>query len=241
MMQYRSMFLSDVHLGAVGCQIDNILDFLRLHHAPTIYLIGDLLDNPNKQNHDCSRVLDLLSDKIAAGTNVIFVPGNHDAALRSYFGLSWMSFSVVHNAIHTTKDCKRYLITHGDEFDFVTVHMPWLARFGAALDGAIRIADMQLNTGLNVFGIPHSHLLRRFLHAANIVIGWLVTGGELENKLHAEAKRMNVDGIIHGHFHAPGIRKQLGKPICIDCGDWVDSCTAIVETHDGNIELLAWG
>jgi UDP-2,3-diacylglucosamine pyrophosphatase LpxH len=237
----RALFLSDLHLGAKGCQAEKLLEFLRDHDADVIYLIGDIVDGwqlksgwywPQSHND----VVQKLLRRARKGARLIYVPGNHDEFLRDFYGTHFGGIEVVESAIHLTADGRRFLIIHGDLFDVVIRHARWLALLGnKAYDLAI-----SLNTTFNAIrracGLPYWSLSQwaklKVKNAVNFI-------GEFERTLTGEARRHRVDGVICGHIHHAVIREANGLTY-VNCGDWVESCTAVVEHFDGRLEILNW-
>jgi UDP-2,3-diacylglucosamine pyrophosphatase LpxH len=237
----RTLFLSDIHLGSRGCQAERLLDFLRHHEADSIYLVGDIVDGwqlksswywPQLHND----VVQKLLRQARKGARVHYIPGNHDEFLRDYYGTHFGGIEVVEDAVHLGIDGKRYLVVHGDLFDVVIRHARWLALLG---DTAYEFA-IWLNTHFNVvrrrFGLTYWSLSQwaklKVKNAVNFI-------GEYEGALAAEAQRRGVDGVICGHIHHAVIRTQLGLRY-INCGDWVESCTAVVEHFNGEFEIIQW-
>jgi UDP-2,3-diacylglucosamine pyrophosphatase LpxH len=239
--KYRALFISDVHLGTRGCQAERLLDFLRYHDADLIYLVGDIADGwqlrsgwywPQAHND----VVQKLLRKARKGTRIVYIPGNHDEFLRDYYGTHFGGIDVVENTIHTGADGRRYLVIHGDLFDVVIRHARWLAHLGdKAYDFAI-----WLNTAFNGirrrFGLTYWSLSQwaklRVKNAVNFI-------GEFEQTLANEARRHDVEGVICGHIHLAAIRDMHGIRY-INCGDWVESCTAVAEHFDGRFEIIEW-
>jgi len=237
----RTLFLSDIHLGSRGCQADKLLDFLRHHEADTVYLVGDIVDGwqlktgwywPQLHND----VVQKLLRQARKGAQLHYIPGNHDEFLRGYYGTHFGGIEVVEDAIHTGADGKRYLVIHGDLFDVVIRHARWLALLG---NGAYDLA-IWLNTYFNAIrrslGLTYWSLSQwaklKVKNAVNFI-------GEYETTLISEARRRGVDGVICGHIHHAVIRSDPG--LCyINCGDWVESCTAVVEHFDGEFEIIKW-
>ncbi len=237
--KYRTLFISDVHLGMRACQADLLVDFLRLHDAETIYLVGDIIDGwalksawywPQMHND----VVQKLLRKARKGSRVIYIPGNHDEFLRDYFGTHFGGIDVVNEAIHVTADGRRFLVIHGDLFDVVIKHARWLALLGSgAYDMAISL-NTAVNTVRRRLGFTYWSLSRwaklKVKNAVNFI-------GEFERVLVSEAKRHGTDGVICGHIHHPTIQDMQGMTY-INCGDWVESCTAVVEHFDGTFEII---
>jgi UDP-2,3-diacylglucosamine pyrophosphatase LpxH len=237
----RTLFLSDIHLGTRGCQADKLLDFLRHHEADTIYLVGDVVDGwqlksgwywPQAHND----VVQKLLRQARKGARLRYIPGNHDEFLRDYYGTHFGGIEVLEDAIHVGADGKRYLIIHGDLFDVVIRHARWLARLGNnAYDTAIWL-NTYFNAIRRALGLTYWSLSQwaklKVKNAVNFI-------GEYECTLAAEARRRGVDGVICGHIHHAVIRDDSG--LCyINCGDWVESCTAVVEDFDGRFEIVRW-
>jgi UDP-2,3-diacylglucosamine pyrophosphatase LpxH len=238
---YRTVFISDVHLGTRGCQAELLLDFLRHHDCDTLYLVGDIVDGwrlkrswfwPQARNDVVQKVL----RKARKGTQVIYVPGNHDEAARDYCGLNFGGVQVVRETIHQAADGKRYLVIHGDEFDGIVKYAKWLALLG---DSAYALA-LQLNHWFNLarkrLGLPYWSLSAYLKHKVKNAVEYI---GNYETAVADEARRRGVDGVICGHIHHAEIRTMNGVIYCND-GDWVESCTGMVEHRDGRLEIIHW-
>ncbi len=239
--RYRSLFISDTHLGTRGAQADALLEFLRVHDADTIYLVGDIVDGwqlrsrwhwPQSHND----VVQKLLRKARKGAKVIYVPGNHDEFLRDFCGTHFGGIDVRETTVHEAADGKRYLVIHGDQFDVVVRHAKWLAFLGdwayvAALSLSTRINMVRRSLGLTYWSLSAWAKLR-VKNAVNFI-------GRFEDTLAAEAERQGVDGVICGHIHSAALR-EIGGLTYINTGDWVESCTAIVEHDDGRMELIHW-
>lgn len=238
---FRSLFISDVHLGTKGCQADLLLDFLRNHSAEKVYLVGDIVDGwrlkknwywPQKHNDVVQKLLRLARK----GADVCYLPGNHDEFLRDYLGTHFGGITVEDRVVHETADGRRFLVIHGDQFDIVVRHARWLAFLG---DSAYVFA-IQMNTHLNrmrrALGLSYWSLSAwakmRVKGAVNFV-------GEFEKALVSEAECSQVDGVICGHIHHASMHDDYGIEY-INTGDWVESCTAVAEHHDGTMEILRW-
>jgi UDP-2,3-diacylglucosamine pyrophosphatase LpxH len=239
--RYRTLFLSDLHLGTRGCQSALLLDFLREVDADTIYLVGDIVDAwrlkqswywPQEHND----VVQKLLRKVRKRVRMVYVPGNHDEFLKSYPGLHFGGVEVATSAIHVGVDGRRYLVVHGDAFDVVVRHARWLALFGdRAYEFALWI-NTYLNAARRMLGLTYWSLSQ---WAKLKVKGAVSFIGSYEAALVAEARRHGVDGIICGHIHHATIHDDLGIRY-MNCGDWVESCTALAETYEGTFELIRW-
>lgn len=239
--RFRTMFISDVHLGTRGCQAERLLDFLKHHDADTIYLVGDIIDGwalksgwywPQAQNDVVQKIL----RKGRKGSRIIYIPGNHDEFLRSYYGTHFGGIEVVEQTIHESADGKKFLVIHGDIFDLVVQNARWLAHLGdKAYDLAIAL-NRYLNLFRRMFGVPYWSLSKWAKMKVKNAVNYI---GAFEDTLVNEAERHNVDGVICGHIHTPAIRNDFGTQY-LNCGDWVESCTAIVEHEDGRFEIIEW-
>jgi UDP-2,3-diacylglucosamine pyrophosphatase LpxH len=239
--RFRALFISDVHLGAKGSQAERLLDFLRDHDADVIYLVGDIVDGwqlksgwywPQAHND----VVQKLLRQARKGARIIYLPGNHDEFLRDYYGTHFGGVEVQDMAMHEGADGRRYLVIHGDHFDLVVTQARWLALLGdKAYDFAIT-ANRVFNGLRRRLGFPYWSLSQwaklKVKNAVNFI-------GQFEKTLVAEAQRHAADGVICGHIHHAVIHHDYGIRY-INCGDWVESCTAVVEHHDGRFEIIDW-
>jgi len=239
--RFRTMFISDVHLGARGCQADRLLDFLKLHDADTVYLVGDIVDGwalpsnwywPQLHND----VVQKLLRKARKGARMIYIPGNHDEFLRSYYGTHFGGIEVVEQTVHEAADGRRYFVIHGDIFDLVVQNARWLAHLGdKAYDFAIQMNRL-VNAFRKLFGVPYWSLSQWAKLKVKNAVNYI---GAFEQTLANEARRHGADGVICGHIHYAVMRDEHGIRY-INCGDWVESCTAVVEHDDGRFEIINW-
>ncbi|MGB7503590.1 MAG: UDP-2,3-diacylglucosamine diphosphatase [Azonexus sp.] len=243
MPKVRSVFLSDIHLGTRACQADRLLDFLREYSAEQTYLIGDIVDFwsmsrsihwTNAQN----TVVQKLLRRARQGERVVFIPGNHDEALRDYCGIIFGDIEVAEELVHETADGRRFLLIHGDQFDQVTRHHRWVAVLGdKAYDLLVGINHwlswVRRRLGVSGYWSLAGYAKRKVKKALNFIF-------DFEESAVHHARERGLDGVICGHIHWATMREIDGLSY-INCGDWVDSCTAIVEHFDGRLELVAWG
>jgi UDP-2,3-diacylglucosamine pyrophosphatase LpxH len=238
---YRTIFISDIHLGTRGCKADFLLDFLKHNDADEIYLIGDIIDCWRlrrswfwAQGHN--DVVQKLLRKARKGCKVTFVPGNHDEPLRDYDGMAFGDVLIANEAIHVTADGRRLLITHGDAFDGIVKYARWLAKLG---DHAYSWC-LQLNHWYNharvALGYPYWSLSAFLKTRVKDAVKFI---SDYEEAMAAEARRRGLDGVVCGHIHKAEIRDIDGILYCND-GDWVESCTALVEHRDGRLEIVEW-
>ncbi|MCB8821181.1 UDP-2,3-diacylglucosamine diphosphatase [Microvirga rosea] len=241
LIRVRTLFLSDLHLGTKGCQAGQLLGFLKMYDADTIYLVGDIVDGwrlksgwywPQAHND----VVQKLLRKVRKGTRLVYIPGNHDEFLRDYLGVHLGGIELADSALHETADGKRFLVIHGDQFDLVVRHARWLALLG---DGAYTVALM-VNTYLNVarrkLGLTYWSLSSWAKLKVKNAVNYI---SRFEELLAAEAKRQEADGVICGHIHHAAMHDLDGVRY-VNTGDWVESCTAIVEHYDGSLQMIRW-
>jgi UDP-2,3-diacylglucosamine pyrophosphatase LpxH len=239
--RYRTIFISDVHLGTRGCKADCLLDFLHHVESDYLYLVGDIVDGWRLQKRwfwpdKHAEVLNRLLARARHGTEVVYLPGNHDEALRKLIGRSVGGVKIRHDAIHRTADGRRLLVVHGDVFDGVVTDMRWLALIGSLAYELALTANTWLNIARRWLGLgywPLSAFLKEQVKAAVKFID------RYERSLAREARRRSVCGVICGHVHKPEMRTIDGVLYYND-GDWVESCSALVEHDDGRLELLEW-
>ena len=243
MPKVRAIFLSDIHLGTRACQAESLLDFLREYSSEQTFLIGDIVDFWAMSRSICwtpaqNTVVQKLLRRARHGERIVLVPGNHDEALRDYCGTVFGDIEVAPELVHETADGRRFLLIHGDLFDQVTRHHRWVALLG---DMAYEVL-VRLNSWLSwlrrKLGIPGywslaGYAKRRVKTALNFIF-------DFEESAVRHARDRGLDGVICGHIHWASMREVNGLSY-INCGDWVDSCTAIVEHFDGRLELVAWG
>ena len=239
--RYRSVFISDVHLGTRGCQAELLLDFIRNIECDSLYLVGDIVDGwkmrtgwywPQAHNDVVQKVLRLARKGVA----VTYIPGNHDEVVRDFFGVHFGGVVVARDAIHETADGRRFLVTHGDEFDAVVQHARWLALLGDWAYRALLASNTLINRARRRLGFGYwsfsAFAKTRVKKALQFIENF-------EQAVAAEARRRGVDGVICGHIHKAEMRIIDGIEYIND-GDWVESCTALVEHDDGRLEILEW-
>ena len=239
--KYRTVWISDIHLGTRGCNAELLVDFLRAIECETLYLVGDIVDGwrlskgwywPDAHNEVVRRLLKMSH----RGTRVVFVIGNHDEMLRDYAGLTLGGVELALEAVHRTADGRRLLVTHGDSFDGVVLYARWLAFLGDQAYGFLLRANVWFNTVRRWFRLPYwslsAYLKRRVKNAVQYV-------GRYEEAVAREAVERGFDGIVCGHIHCAEIR-QIGEITYYNDGDWVESCTALVEDFTGAITIVDW-
>jgi UDP-2,3-diacylglucosamine pyrophosphatase LpxH len=240
-MHFRSLWISDVHLGTPGCQAHALLDFLRRTECETLFLVGDIVDGwqlrrnwfwPQAHND----VVQKLLRKVRKGTRVIFVPGNHDEFARRYLGHHFGGIEVVQDWTHRTADGRLLWVTHGDLFDGVVQCASWLAHVGdRAYEFTLRL-NRHLNSLRARMGLPYWSLSGYLKHKVKRAVAYV---GDFETAVAKEARRRGVDGVVCGHIHRAELREIDGIVYAND-GDWVESLTALAEHADGRLEIIDW-
>ena len=241
--QYRAVFISDTHLGTRGCRTDFLADFLRRVSCERLYLVGDIIDGWRLRRswywdeaHD--EVVRLIIRHASNGAEVIYIPGNHDEMFRSWLtlGLEVAGIRLASEATHVTADGRRLLVMHGDEFDSVVRYAKILAVLGDHAYNVALAVNRWFNLGRRLLGYPYWSLSawakRQVKEAVKAV-------DRFETALTGEARRRGFDGVVCGHIHHAEISEVDGV-LYLNDGDWVESCTAVVEHHDGRLELLDW-
>ena len=241
-LDLRSVWISDLHLGTPGCQAKALLHFLRSVECHTLYLVGDIIDGwqlrrtwfwPQSHNDVVQKIL----RKARKGTRVIYVPGNHDEFARRYVTHHFGGVEVVQDVVHTTADGRRLWITHGDMFDGVVQRARWLAIVGDLAYEFTLKCNVWLNRARARMGLPYWSLARYLKHKVKRAVSYV---GDFEGAVAREARRRGVEGVVCGHIHHAEMRDIDGILYCND-GDWVESLTALVEHHDGRLEILDFG
>jgi UDP-2,3-diacylglucosamine pyrophosphatase LpxH len=238
----RTVFISDLHLGSANCHADALAEFLAPLTCERLYLVGDIVDlwwmakrRAAWSSHQ-TRVLDALRTLARDGTELIYIPGNHDRPLRPFCGTVLPQMKIRRRAVHVTADGRRLLVTHGDEFDAVT-HLGGLHEwFGDKLYGAILGGNRLLNRLRRRLGLRYWSLaeyLKQRSGAAERYIERFVQACA------ADARRRALDGVLCGHIHRPALREVDGLIYAND-GDWVESLSAVTEDGDGTLALVHW-
>ena len=241
MMHYRAIWISDVHLGTSGCQANYLLDFLKHNEADKFYLVGDIIDGWRlkqsfywPQNHN--DVVQKLLRKARKGSEVIYIPGNHDEAARQYFGMSFGDIKVQEEVIHTTLDGRKLWVTHGDLFDGVMQYAKWLAYVGDSLYSFILYINRYFNMMRIKMGLQYWSLSQYLKHQVKNAVSYIA---DFEHIMAREARLRDCDGVVCGHIHKAEIREIDGLLYCND-GDWVESLSALVETATGELKIIYW-
>ena len=239
--RYRALFISDLHLGTRGCQHRLVLDFLRHNDAESIYLVGDIIDGWKlksgwywPQGHN--DVVQKLLRKVRKGTRIVYIPGNHDEFAREYSGMTFGGVEVARETIHVAADGKRYLVTHGDQFDIVVRHARWLAHLGDWAYTTALVTNTWFNAVRRRLGFPYWSFSAWAKLKVKNAVSFI---GDFEETLAGDARRHGTDGVICGHIHHAAMR-QIGDIIYVNTGDFVESCSFVAEHDDGRLEVMYW-
>lgn len=238
----RSIFLSDIHLGTRGCQADSLIAFLRAYEAEHLFLLGDIVDfwAMSRSTHWTAAqntVVQKVLRRARHGEKVMLIPGNHDEVLREHIGASFGAIEIAEEYIHETADGRRLLLLHGDEFDQVTRHHRWIAVLGDIGYNLLVRLNSTLSWLRRTLRVPGywslaGYAKRRVKRAVSFIF-------DFEEIVIRAARERGLDGVVCGHIHSASLREADGL-VYINCGDWVDSCTAIVEHASGRLELIEW-
>lgn len=239
--RFRTIWISDIHLGTKGCNADLLIDFLDHTDSETMYLVGDIIDGwrlkkklywPPEHNDIVWRIL----KRAKRGTRIVYIPGNHDEMFRQFSGLSFGGVEIARAAFHTTADGRRLMVLHGDEFDTIMLAHRWLAFVGDALYHLMMGLNRWVNLVRTRLGLPYWSLSKMAKHKVKNAVEFI---SKYEEVVTRAAGERGVDGVVCGHIHTAEIRSFDGVEYYND-GDWVEGCTALVEHFDGRMEILHW-
>jgi UDP-2,3-diacylglucosamine pyrophosphatase LpxH len=236
--QHRSLFLSDLHLGAIGCRADLILDFLQRNRAEHYHLVGDILDLWHSliphwtETHQA--VVDHLHQRQVDGARITYVRGNHDPAPETAHPTRALRVETCLEWVHEAGDGRRYLIIHGDGQDNWLFQSNLLRRIGSRMDHGLRALDRMIDAWILRLRDPQRGPFAKALHLLN---HWLYPDRAHERRLVDLARTKGVDGVICGHFHIAALHERHGL-VYGNCGDWLDSFTALAEDFSGRLHLL---
>ncbi|MEQ8659820.1 MAG: UDP-2,3-diacylglucosamine diphosphatase [Gammaproteobacteria bacterium] len=237
----RTVWISDVHLGYHAARADYLLEFLHSVECEYLYLVGDIVDLwqikrrpfwPQQHNDVVRTILGMARH----GTRVIYVPGNHDEVLRAYAEHDFGNIAIRERAVHTRASGERLLVIHGDQFDAAVASSRWVGQLGAHAYDWLLAANVALNAVRRRCGFPYWSLAGFLKHKVKNAVQYI---SRFEAVVAEAAAREGVDGVVCGHIHRPEITTIDGIGY-YNCGDWVESCTALVEQRDGRIELVEW-
>jgi UDP-2,3-diacylglucosamine pyrophosphatase LpxH len=237
----RTVWLSDIHLGSRACRIGLLLDFLKNVRCETLYLVGDIVDLQSMRRSfywpdSHSEALRLIQQKSEQGTRVIYVPGNHDCDLRTFAGTRFGNIEVMRRTVHTTSRGLRLLVLHGDEFDSVLQCSAAAILVGATAYRTLLALNRLVHWWHELRGRPYWSLAQHVKGRMSNALRYI---RQFQDASLLAAQEAGVDGVICGHIHKADILERNGLLYCND-GDWVESCTALVENQHGEIELVTW-
>lgn len=239
---YRTILISDLHLGSVRCEAEKLSDFLGQCSAETIIVVGDAFDFWSLRagaawtaQHDT--IMKRLCDMLRGGSRIILIPGNHDAVLESFADLPDCGLEIHRSYIHETARGERFLILHGHEQDAILDRTGAFAATACAWGESLTVTARRLS--------PFSRIRQSRSRRARSKLIWerirRSAGGinRFERMVTEEARHRNLDGVVCGHTHIAADRMLNGVRY-LNCGDWVGSCTAITESWSGEMQLLHW-
>jgi UDP-2,3-diacylglucosamine pyrophosphatase LpxH len=240
-LKLRTVFVSDIHLGFKGCSAELLLDFLHSVDMDYLFLVGDIIDVwsmkktmfwPQAHNNVVRTIL----GKAKRGTKVIFVPGNHDEVFREFDGAVFGNLEIHKDYIHVGADGRRMLVLHGDEFDSVVKFSPWLAKLGSNIYDILLALNPYINWWRRLFDLPHWSLSAYLKNKTKKACQYI---GSFEESVAQAARKRGVDAVVCGHIHRAEMREIDGVLYCND-GDWVESCSSLVEDMNGQLRLIDW-
>lgn len=239
---YRTIWISDLHLGSTQCQADVLLDFLKYNESKKLYLVGDIIDFwslskkmywPREHNTVIQKVL----RKARHGAQVIYIPGNHDENVRDYDGYVFGDITVKNKDIHITASGEKFLVVHGDEYDTIARYHKWIAKLGSKGYDLLIEFNRYISMVRRVLGVQSHFSLAAYVKFKVKNIVQFIS--EYEESIVETLRDEGMDGVICGHIHHAEI-KHIGNFLYVNTGDFVESCTAIVEHFNGSLELVRW-
>jgi UDP-2,3-diacylglucosamine pyrophosphatase LpxH len=243
MPKYRTIFISDVHLGTKGCQAEVLDDFLRNNSSEKLYLVGDIIDGWKLQKRiywpqEHSNVIRKVIGKARKGTKVYYIPGNHDEVLRKWMDmdLRFGRIRIVPDRVHKGVDGKKYYVVHGDAFDGITRLAPWVAWLGDSAYTITQDMNRWYNQLRKKLGMDYWSFSKFLKHNVKKAVDFIF---KFEENITNYCNTKGYTGVICGHIHTPVI-KDINGITYMNCGDWVENSTAIVEHHDGRFEVIEW-
>lgn len=240
-LEFRSIWISDTHLGGKDLKSKQLYDFLRNTKSEYLYLVGDIVDMWKLKRkwywppiNDA--IAQLIFQKASSGTKVIYIPGNHDAEFRKYCGATFKNIEIHHEYIHENANGNRFLILHGDKFDSVVQNNRWLADIGSIAYELLLKVNRWFNNYREIRGKSYFSLSAYLKHKCKLAVNYI---SNFEQVLIDEMRKQNVDGLICGHIHNADIKNMDGF-LYTNSGDWVESCTALAENFNGTMGIIKW-
>lgn len=241
-LRYRTIWISDTHLGTKACKAEYLRDFIDNTESEILYLVGDIIDLWKLKGGVYWPILhgDILQriiNKAKNGTRVIYIPGNHDGLLRKHVGTHFSGIDIQLNAVHTAADGSKFLILHGDEFDNIVCHNKSLLYLGGEAYELLLLVNRWLNYVRSKLGFKYWSLAHYLKYKVKNINNFM---RNFQHILSIEAQKRKVDGIICGHIHHADLTQMEFGKIYANCGDWIESCTALAEDFEGNLTLIHW-
>ncbi len=240
--KYKTIWISDLHLGSSQCQANLLLDFLKHNESEKLYLVGDIIDFwalskkmywPTEHNTVIQKVL----RKARHGTKVIYIPGNHDENIREYEHYVFGDIEIKNSVIHNTVDNKNFLIVHGDEYDTIAQYHRWVAKLGSSGYDFLLQLNRVIRGMRRIFGSKSHFSLAAYIKFKVKNLVQFIS--DYEQSIVTTLQKEGLDGVICGHIHHAEI-KLINNFLYVNTGDFVESCTAIVEHYNGQLELIHW-
>ena len=239
--KYRSIFISDVHLGSYGCQAEKLLQFLQNTSCDQLFLVGDIIDGWRRrgrvywpESHE--QVMKQLLAMAKAGTKVRYITGNHDEFLRNYGALQFDTIEIVDEYRLRNKDGSEFLVIHGDQYDVITKYARWISTLGDVGYNLLLRMNVVVNKVRSMLGYDYWSLSKWVKDSVKQAVSYV---GDFESTVASVCNQRGYAGIICGHIHKAANRK-VGGVRYLNCGDWVESCTAILHTHDGQFQVIEY-
>lgn len=239
---YRTIWISDLHLGSTQCQANVLLDFLKYNESDKLYLVGDIIDfwSLSKKMYwptEHNTVIQKILRKARHGTKVIYIPGNHDENIREYDNYVFGEIEIKKSDIHMTSSNKSFLVVHGDEYDTIAQYHKWVAKLGSAGYDFLLEVNRFLRMVRRLLGVrSHFSLAAYVKYKVKNIVQFI---SDYEESIVDTLKNDGLDGVICGHIHHAEM-KLIDEFYYVNTGDFVESCTAIVENQDGTLELVHW-
>lgn len=239
--KHRSIWISDVHLGTRGSKAELLADFLKHNDCETLYLVGDIIDGwrlkkkiywPQTHVNVIRRIL----TRSKRGTRVIYITGNHDEFLRRYSGMSFGNIYLADEYVHQSPDGSKHWVIHGDAFDSIVCNQKWLAFIGDWAYESLLKLNVVLNRARKILGMDYWSLSSYLKYKVKKAVSFI---SDYEKTLAYECKRRGYQGVICGHIHHPEVT-MIDNMRYANSGDWVESCSALVEDQQGNLEVIRW-
>ncbi len=236
--RYKTIVLSDIHLGTSSSKAKEVVHFLKHHTCETLILNGDIIDGWQlrksgawKKKH--TKFFRLILKRASKGTRIVYVRGNHDDFLDEVLPFRLGNFSICRDH-YIGSGTKRYYVVHGDIFDTVTTKLKWIAKLGDVGYTLLLWINKHYNLWRERRGLPYYSLSQAVKAKVKGAVSFI---SDFETQLAAVARARHCDGVICGHIHTPA-DKMIGNIHYINSGDWVESLTALVETEMNEWKIL---